>query len=188
MNNTGFDGLRILEFHRFQDDRGVFSKILDQSFFSANQISADLKQVNYSVTNKQGTVRGLHYQRPPHSEYKIITCLHGEVFDVAVDLRKYSKTFLQYFTYHLKASIPKAIVIPSGFAHGFQAQRDPVFGLGGRGVQHITRHSSHNRPAFVHQIEARPLFVVWKQMNFCCNARQINAIQNSTICVIIPFV
>lgn len=124
MNNTGFDGLRILEFHRFQDDRGVFSKILDQSFFSANQISADLKQVNYSVTNKQGTVRGLHYQRPPHSEYKIITCLHGEVFDVAVDLRKYSKTFLQYFTYHLKASIPKAIVIPSGFAHGFQALAD----------------------------------------------------------------
>ena len=121
---TGFENLRLLEFSRFQDGRGVFSKLLDGTFFFENKIPTTLKQINHSITSTRGTVRGLHYQHPPFAEYKVITCLNGEVFDVVVDLRKNSKTFLRHFSFEMKASIPKALVVPPGFAHGFQAMTD----------------------------------------------------------------
>jgi dTDP-4-dehydrorhamnose 3,5-epimerase len=77
-------------------------------------------QINHTLTAKSGAVRGMHFQHPPHAEMKLISCLRGEVFDVAVDLRKDSPTFLQWHAELLNETNHKIFVIPEGFAHGFQ--------------------------------------------------------------------
>ena len=77
-------------------------------------------QVNHTLTAKRGTVRGLHFQCPPYAETKLVNCLRGEVFDVAVDLRQGSPTFLQWHAEILTANNHKTLLIPEGFAHGFQ--------------------------------------------------------------------
>ena len=89
--------------------------------------SSDLKgivQINHTLTVMRGTVRGLHFQYPPHAEIKIVSCLRGEVFDVAVDLRQGSPTFLQWHGEILSASNHRTLLIPEGFAHGFQTLSD----------------------------------------------------------------
>lgn len=78
-------------------------------------------QVNYSMTNAKGAIRGLHFQHPPHAEMKMVRCLRGRVFDVAVDLRKGSPTFLRWHGEELSGDNRRMLVIPEGFAHGFQA-------------------------------------------------------------------
>lgn len=78
-------------------------------------------QINHTLTRLKGTVRGMHYQLPPYAEIKMVSCLHGEVFDVAVDLRKGSPTFLQWRGEVLSAANRRSLLIPEGFAHGFQA-------------------------------------------------------------------
>jgi dTDP-4-dehydrorhamnose 3,5-epimerase len=77
-------------------------------------------QINHTLTAKRGTVRGLHFQYPPHAEIKIVSCLHGEVFDVAVDLRQGSPTFLHWHAEILSANNHRTLLIPEGYAHGFQ--------------------------------------------------------------------
>ena len=81
-------------------------------------------QINRTLTAKAGTVRGMHFQFPPHAETKFVSCIRGEVFDVAVDLRRDSSTFLQYHAEILTAENHKTLVIPEGFAHGFQTLTD----------------------------------------------------------------
>ena len=85
-----------------------------------------IAQVTHTFTAKQGTVRGMHYQREPHSEMKLVSCLHGEIWDVAVDLRADSPSFLQWHAEVISAKNCRAILIPEGFAHGFQALTDDV--------------------------------------------------------------
>jgi dTDP-4-dehydrorhamnose 3,5-epimerase len=77
-------------------------------------------QINHTLTSKRGTVRGLHFQYPPHAETKIVSCLRGEVFDVAVDLRQDSPTFLHWHAEILSANNHRTLLIPEGFTHGFQ--------------------------------------------------------------------
>jgi len=79
-----------------------------------------IKQVNYTVTNIAGSVRGLHFQVPPFAEIKLVTCIKGTIFDVAVDIRENSPTFLQYESRILSAESNLSFLIPEGFAHGFQ--------------------------------------------------------------------
>lgn len=81
-------------------------------------------QINHSLTVQRATVRGLHFQHPPHAEVKFVSCLHGEVWDVAVDLRRGSPTFLQWHAERLSAENHRTLVIPAGFAHGFQTLTD----------------------------------------------------------------
>ena len=81
-------------------------------------------QINHTLTGRRGTVRGMHYQRPPHAETKFISCLRGEVFDVAVDLRHDSPTFLRWHAEVLSAENHRTLVVPEGFAHGFQTLAD----------------------------------------------------------------
>ncbi len=83
-----------------------------------------IAQINHSHTAHRGTVRGMHYQHPPHTEMKLVSCLQGEVWDVAVDLRQGSPSFLQWHAQHLTAENGCALLIPAGFAHGFQALTD----------------------------------------------------------------
>lgn len=122
---TPIDGLFVAHSNRIGDERGSFMRLYCADTFGA----ADIKnhapvQINHSVTRQTGTLRGLHFQQAPALEAKIVRCLRGRVFDVAVDLRKGSKTFLQHHAIELSADNHKAFVIPPGCAHGFQTLED----------------------------------------------------------------
>ena len=87
-------------------------------------IAKSIKQINHSYTSKVGSIRGMHYQHLPQAEIKMARCIAGEIFDVAIDLRKGSDTFLQWHGEYLSAGYFKMIIIPEGFAHGFQATKE----------------------------------------------------------------
>lgn len=105
---------------QIKDGRGCFSRWYCANEFSAVGVTKPIVQINHSHSNRAGTIRGLHFQRHPFQEIKIVSCLSGRVFDVAVDLRKNSDTFLQWFGIELSAENDESLVIPEGFAHGFQ--------------------------------------------------------------------
>ncbi|MBI5024575.1 MAG: dTDP-4-dehydrorhamnose 3,5-epimerase [Candidatus Omnitrophica bacterium] len=113
-------GVWIARRNIFEDARGAFGRLFCAEEFQRIGFNKPIVQINHSITPVKGTVKGLHFQHPPHAETKIITCLKGEVFDVAVDLRQGSKTFLSWYGQRLSAENHKSIIIPEGFAHGFQ--------------------------------------------------------------------
>lgn len=122
--STNLADLKVV--HRFLlgDDRGYLERLFCSMEFSSFMEDRSIVQINHTVTRYRGTIRGLHYQRPPHAEMKIVSCLKGEVFDVAVDLRSGSETFLRWHAEVLSEDNHKTLVIPEGFAHGFQALSD----------------------------------------------------------------
>lgn len=87
-------------------------------------IAGSVNGANHSVTRRRGSVRGLHFQYPPHGEVKLVSCLRGEVFDLAVDLRRHSPTYLKWHAELLSNSNRRSLLIPRGFAHGFQTLSD----------------------------------------------------------------
>ncbi|GGA90322.1 dTDP-4-dehydrorhamnose 3,5-epimerase [Neiella marina] len=110
----------------FADQRGMFKRIgCHQTLLDAG-VDAQPRQVNCSMTPVKGTVRGMHYQMPPAAEVKIVNCFHGELFDVLIDLRPNSATFLQWHGERLSADSHTSLIVPKGFAHGFQALSDNV--------------------------------------------------------------
>ena len=119
-------GLTAVERQRVGDNRGFFSRIFCAEELSECGWNKPIAQINHTYTSKMGTVRGMHYQYPPYSEMKLVTCIRGEVFDVAVDLRYGSPTFLQWYGISLSATNNRALLIPEGFGHGFQAITDEV--------------------------------------------------------------
>jgi dTDP-4-dehydrorhamnose 3,5-epimerase len=123
--DTDFEGLFRIKTKKKIDERGYFEKFFQDDLYSSAMKSKRIKQVNYSVTSKPGTVRGLHYQCPPYCETKIVTCISGKIWDVAVDLRQSSPTYGEYFCTYLSSASqndePNMVLIPEGFAHGFQA-------------------------------------------------------------------
>ena len=119
-------GLKRIERQRLRDERGFFARLFCREELAKAGWTQPVVQINHSYTAQRGTVRGLHYQRPPHTEMKLVTCIRGEVWDVAVDLRAGSTTFLQWHAERLSADNGCALLIPPGFAHGFQALTDDV--------------------------------------------------------------
>jgi dTDP-4-dehydrorhamnose 3,5-epimerase len=106
------------------DDRGSFSRIFCDDEFSAVRPGVHFTQANLSRTTQRGTVRGMHFQRPPRAEAKLIRCVRGRVFDVAVDVRIDSPTYLSWHAIELSDDNNRMIFIPEGFAHGFQTLTD----------------------------------------------------------------
>ena len=106
------------------DARGFFERMFCADDLAAAGWTQPIAQINRSLTRQRGSVRGLHYQRPPHAEMKLVSCLHGEVWDVAVDLRADSPTYLQWHAERLSADNGCALLIPPGLAHGFQVLAD----------------------------------------------------------------
>lgn len=117
-------GVVVIERQPISDERGWFERLFCADELAELTGGQTIKQVNRSVTHRRGAVRGLHYQHPPHAEIKIVTCLRGEVFDVAVDVRQDSTTFLQWHSERLTANNKRMLVIPKGCAHGFQTLTD----------------------------------------------------------------
>lgn len=118
---TILNGSYIIELNAFTDERGWFARTYCKNEFSAIGHHDEWVQMNHSFTKNKGTIRGMHFQLPPFSEIKLVSCIAGAVYDVIIDLRKNSATFLQSFGVELSAQNKKMIYIPAGFAHGFQA-------------------------------------------------------------------
>lgn len=109
-----------IEPNHYEDHRGRFSRLFCQEELKKIGHHKPIVQINHSLTKQKGTVRGMHYQKPPKVEIKMVQCLKGEVFDVIVDLRKESPTFLKWHGEILSPKNAKIMYIPEGFAHGFQ--------------------------------------------------------------------
>ena len=121
---TPLSGLTLLQRHPIGDQRGYLERLFCREELAAIIGGRAIIQINHTLTARSGTIRGMHFQRAPHAEMKLVTCLHGEVFDVAVDLRRDSPTFLHWHAEHLGADNHRTLVIPEGFAHGFQTLTD----------------------------------------------------------------
>lgn len=105
---------------RFADARGHFTETYNKNTWAAAGLPAfDAVQDNQSLSRETGTIRGLHFQRPPHAQAKLVSCLQGRILDVAVDIRKGSKTFGRHVTAELDAASGAQLFVPAGFAHGF---------------------------------------------------------------------
>lgn len=121
---TSLAGLLAVQRRRLDDPRGFLSRVYCADEFAAVGVRKALAQINHTLTRRTGTVRGMHFQRPPYAETKLVSCLRGEVFDVAVDLRRHSSTFLRWHADILSAANQRSLLIPEGFAHGFQTLTD----------------------------------------------------------------
>lgn len=117
-------GLLAVERKQREDERGFFSRFFCAEEMAAAGFKSAIAQINHTRTSRKGSVRGLHFQHPPHEEEKFVSCVQGSVFDVAVDLRHDSPTFLQWHGQVLSAHNGISLLIPSGFAHGFQTLED----------------------------------------------------------------
>ena len=121
---TTLKGCYTIGLEPYVDERGWFARTYCKNEFGKIGHTAEWVQLNHSFTRNTGAIRGMHYQLPPFSEIKMVRCIAGAVFDVVVDIRKGSATFLQWFGTELSAVNKKMIYIPVGFAHGFQALSD----------------------------------------------------------------
>jgi len=123
---AGLPGLFLVEIERRADERGYFARTFCAREFSAAGLPDRFVQSSVSVNIKKGTLRGLHFQRAPSSEGKLVTCARGRIFDVAVDLRPASATYCQWTAFELNEENKTLLYIPPGIAHGFQTLEDEV--------------------------------------------------------------
>lgn len=118
---TPLAGLMLVQRKVIEDQRGFLSRFYCADEFREAGLNKPIAQINHTLTRNKGAVRGLHFQYAPYAETKLVSCLHGEIFDVAVDLRRGSPTFLHWHGAILSAQNRQSLLIPEGFAHGFQA-------------------------------------------------------------------
>ena len=124
--NTKIDGVFVIEPEPFKDHRGMFARVYCSNEIKEIGHNKPIVNINHSATTHKGSIRGMHYQNPPKAEIKIIKCIKGSILDVAIDLRKGSPTFLQYYSEILSAENMRMLYVPEGFAHGFQSLEDNI--------------------------------------------------------------
>jgi dTDP-4-dehydrorhamnose 3,5-epimerase len=135
---TALNGVYIIDLDLRQDERGAFARTFCRKEFTDNGLEGDFVQFNQSWNLSSGTLRGMHFQKPPFSEVKLIRCIRGAVQDVIVDVRRSSKTFLQYLSVELTEQNNKMIYVPAGFAHGFITLTD--------NTQLLYHHTEYYKP------------------------------------------
>lgn len=121
---TPLEGAFLIEPERFEDNRGFFALSWSARDFAARGLNAHLAECNISFNHRKGTLRGLHFQVEPHAQAKLVRCTMGAIYDVLVDLRPGSQTFMKWVAAELTADNRKMLFIPEGFAHGFQTLVD----------------------------------------------------------------
>ena len=119
-------GLKLIQRRPLGDARGFLARLFCAEELAPAGWTSAIAQINHTHTARSGTVRGMHYQKPPYAEMKLVSCLQGKIWDVAVDLRQSSSTFLHWHAEVLSADNHRALLIPEGFAHGFQTLSDDV--------------------------------------------------------------
>ena len=122
--DTEFEGLKIVELEPHEDKRGGFARAYCEREFQEAGINCKFVQDNLSYNHKKNTLRGMHWQKEPYGDDKLLRCIGGAVYDVVVDIRPQSKTFMKWFGIELTEDNKKALFIPKGFAHGYQTLRD----------------------------------------------------------------
>ena len=124
ITDTPISGVKLVQRQQLNDQRGYLARLFCAQELAQAGWHTPVAQINLTLTHKRGTVRGLHYQNAPDVEMKLVTCVRGAVWDVAVDLRADSPTFLHWHAQHLSADSGLALLIPEGCAHGFQTLSD----------------------------------------------------------------
>jgi len=147
ITQTNMSGLLVIERQAVADARGSFSRLFCSEELQEFGWQNPIAQINHTITRRRGTVRGLHFQRAPHAEIKQVTCIRGEIWDIAVDVRKNSPTFLHWHAEILTPENRRSLLIPQGFAHGFQALT--------KNVELIYFHSVSYRPDYESGLSAR---------------------------------
>lgn len=148
---TKIQGVFVLDPERIEDERGFFARAWCQTEVEEHGIDPRLVQCNLSFNKHKGTLRGMHYQRPPHEETKIVRCTMGAIYDVAVDLRPGSPTFKQWAGETLTAANRRMFVIPPGCAHGFLTLEENSEVFYQMSVYYVPTHAAGvrwNDPAF----------------------------------------
>lgn len=123
-NPTILKGAFTIDVEPFQDSRGFFTRTFCDMEFGAQNLVTNFVQANHSGTQGKGVIRGMHFQRRPFCEVKLVKCVQGSVFDVIIDVRAGSPTFLQWYGAELSAENKRMMYVPAGFAHGFQTLTD----------------------------------------------------------------
>jgi dTDP-4-dehydrorhamnose 3,5-epimerase len=123
-HETKLKGAYTIEIEPIRDNRGFFARANCQREFAEFGLTTDFVQSNITFSPKAGTLRGLHYQIAPHKEVKLVRCIRGAIYDIIVDLRPESDTFMEWLATRLTAEARNMIYIPGGFAHGYQTLED----------------------------------------------------------------
>jgi dTDP-4-dehydrorhamnose 3,5-epimerase len=123
-HETGLDGAYLVELEPRTDERGFFARSWCQQEFAERGLNSSLVQCNISFNKERGTLRGLHFQRAPYEEAKLVRCTQGAVFDVIIDLRPNSPSFTKHYSVRLDCDNRQTLFVPEGFAHGFQTLCD----------------------------------------------------------------
>lgn len=126
VQDTPLAGVKLVRRQQLADERGALSRLFCSDELQAAGWIGPVAQINHTITRRRGTLRGMHYQVQPDAESKLVSCIRGEVWDVALDLRAGSNTFLQWHAALLSADNLAAMLLPEGVAHGFQAMTDDV--------------------------------------------------------------
>ena len=123
-NPLPLNGAYTIDVQPFQDNRGFFTRVFCEKEFGEHKLVQHFVQANHSGTHGKAVIRGMHFQRAPYCEVKLVKCVPGAIFDVIVDVRKGSPTFLQWYGAELSAENKRMMYVPEGFAHGFQSLTD----------------------------------------------------------------
>jgi dTDP-4-dehydrorhamnose 3,5-epimerase len=148
---TPLAGAWVIELETLEDERGWFARTFDVDEFVARGMDPAVAQCNASFNARRGTLRGMHYQAEPHGESKLVRCVRGAIFDVAVDLRPRSTTRCRWHGVELSATNGRSFFIPEGLAHGFQTLTDDcevLYQMGQRFVPEAARGVRWDDPAF----------------------------------------
>lgn len=121
---TKLKGPCIIDVEKITDSRGFFARSWDKNIFEKNELNPNLVQCNISFNRKKGTLRGIHYQEQPYQEAKLIRCTKGSAYEVMIDLRENSRTFMQWESVELHSDEHRMLYVPEGFALGFQTLED----------------------------------------------------------------
>lgn len=148
---VNIEGAYLLQNNYIEDERGYFFRIFDNKELEKHNLNFNIVHSNINYNKKVGTLRGMHYQKEPYPETKIVRCLKGKIFDVIIDIRKDSPTYKQYYTVELSEDNGKMIYIPPYVAHGFQTLEDNVivsYFLSHEFIPEAYGHIRYNDPAF----------------------------------------
>jgi dTDP-4-dehydrorhamnose 3,5-epimerase len=151
---TPLPGVWIIELDLLGDERGWFARTFDAEEFEARGLNPTVAQCNASFNTRRDTLRGMHYQADPHGESKLVRCVRGAIFDVALDLRADSSSFRGWHGVELSAENGRALYIPAGLAHGFQTLTgdcEVLYQMGHRYVPEAARGVRWDDPAFAIQ-------------------------------------
>jgi dTDP-4-dehydrorhamnose 3,5-epimerase len=123
---TDLENAFVVDLERREDERGFFARAWCADEFADAGLSTRVVQCNVSFNRHRGTLRGMHYQVPPHAEAKLVRCTRGAIYDVIIDLRPESPTYKRWAGFELSAENGRALYVPEGFAHGYQTLTDEV--------------------------------------------------------------